>query len=136
MLTLLILGIDLAPLLTKLTGKTTVHDAVVRGEEYVTLQLNSEHVWTQELANRGHERLQRERDGNSMETELKRILANADADRFEIRLHADLRKRKSYRFYISGRSQARSPRTVTIPLPRSGAVGWPAIGRATWQRTR
>ena len=122
-LTLLILGIDLAPLLTKLTGKTTVHDAVVRGEEYVALQVNSEHVWTQELANRGHERLQRERDSNSMETELKRILANADADRFEIRLHADLRKRKSYRFYMSGRSQARSPRTVTIPLPDPAQPG-------------
>ncbi len=116
LLTLLILGVNLAPLLTKLTGKTTVHDAVVRGEEYVALQLNSEYVWTQELGNRGRERLQRERDSTEMETELKRILANADVTRFEIRLNTDLRKRRFYRFYMSGRSQARTSPKSTIPM--------------------
>jgi Domain of unknown function (DUF4407)/Protein kinase domain len=123
MLTLLILGIDLAPLLTKLTGKTTLHDTLVRHDDHVAsesslvdMQSRLEEIMTRKLANSGRERVRRERDSKRTETELQRVLAQADEDRFGTKLNTDLRKRQLYRFYTSGRSRAHSGYRPTIPI--------------------
>jgi hypothetical protein len=101
-LTLLILGIDLAPLLTKLTGKTTVHDTLVRNEDYVATELDHEHARTLQLANAGRERLQRESDSADEQTQLRQLLADTDVAQLGIRLSADLRKEQLTELYISG----------------------------------
>jgi hypothetical protein len=98
-LTLLILGIDLAPLLTKLTGKTTVHDTFVRNEDYVTTELNHEQTRTLQLANVGRERLQRETDLADEQTHLHQLLADADVAQLGIKLNADLRKQQLTNLY-------------------------------------
>jgi hypothetical protein len=100
-LTLLILGIDLAPLLTKLTGKTTVHDTFVRNEDYVATELDHEHAHTLKLANAGREQLRRERDGVDVETDRRQLSADADVAQLGIRLSADLRKRQLTDLYAS-----------------------------------
>jgi Domain of unknown function (DUF4407) len=101
-LTLLILGIDLAPLLTKLTGKTTVHDTFVRNEDYVATELDHEHARTLQLANAGRERLQRERDDAGLETQLRQLSADADVAHLGIKLNADVRKNQLTELYTSG----------------------------------
>jgi hypothetical protein len=101
-LTLLILGIDLAPLLTKLTGKTTVHDTFVRNEDYVATELDHEHARTLTLANGARERLQRERDSADVETQLRQLFADADVAQLGIKLNADLRKNQLTDLYTSG----------------------------------
>jgi hypothetical protein len=101
-LTLLILGIDLAPLLTKLTGKTTVHDTFVRNEDYVATELDHEHARTLKLGNAGRERLRRERDHADVETQLRQLFADADVAQLGIKLSADLRKDQLTELYTSG----------------------------------
>jgi Domain of unknown function (DUF4407) len=101
-LTLLILGIDLAPLLTKLTGKTTVHDTFVRNEDYVATELDHEHARTLQLANAGRERLRREGDSADVETQLRQLFADADVAQLGIKLGADLRKEQLTELYNSG----------------------------------
>lgn len=101
-LTLLILGIDLAPLLTKLTGKTTVHDTFVRNKDYVATELDHEHARTLQLANAGRERLRRERDSSDVQIELRRLFAEADIAQLGIKLSADLRKEQLTELYTSG----------------------------------
>jgi hypothetical protein len=98
-LTLLILGIDLAPLLTKLTGKTTVHDTVVRNEDYVANELDHEHARTLTLANAGRERLQRERDSADIETRQRQLAADTDVAQLGITLAADLSKQQLHHYY-------------------------------------
>ena len=98
-LTLLILGIDLAPLLTKLTGKTTVHDTVVRNEDYVASELDHEHARTVKLANAGHQRLQRERDIADIETKMRRLVADTEVAQLNITLSTDLTKQQLHTFY-------------------------------------
>lgn len=98
-LTLLILGIDLAPLLTKLTGKTTVHDTLVRNEDYVVIELDHEHARTIRLANSGHQRLQRERDSADIETKMRQLVADTEVARLGIALSADLSKQQLHHFY-------------------------------------
>jgi len=93
-LTLLILGIDLAPLLTKLTGKTTVHDTFVRNEQYVATELNHEQARTLQLANAGREQLRREADSMEAETQLRQVFADAGVTQLGIRLSADLKKQQ------------------------------------------
>ena len=100
-LTLLILGIDLAPLLTKLTGKTTVHDTFVRNEDHVATELDHEHARTLQLANAGRERLQRERDSADIETQLRKLFADADVAQLGIKLNADVRKDQLTDLYTS-----------------------------------
>jgi hypothetical protein len=123
MLTLLILGIDLAPLLTKLSGKTTMHDTLVRHDDHIatqsslaTVQSRLEQILTRKLANSGRERFRRERDSKRTETDLQQVLAQADEDRFGIKLNADLKKRQLYRFYMSGRSQTHRSYKRTAPF--------------------
>jgi Domain of unknown function (DUF4407) len=101
-LTLLILGIDLAPLLTKLTGKTTVHDTYLRNEDYVATELNHEHARTLQLANAGRERLQRENDSADEQTQLRQLFADADVAQLGIQLSSDLRKEQLTDLYTSG----------------------------------
>lgn len=101
-LTLLILGIDLAPLLTKLTGKTTVHDTLVRNEDYTATELDHEHARTLQLANAGRERLRRERDSADVETQLRQLFADADVAQLGIKLNADVRKDRLTELYTSG----------------------------------
>jgi hypothetical protein len=100
-LTLLILGIDLAPLLTKLTGKTTVHDTFVRNEDYVATELNHEQARTLQLANAGREHLRREGDTAEMETQLRQLFADSDVAQLGIKLNADLRKQQLTDLYTS-----------------------------------
>lgn len=101
-LTLLILGIDLAPLLTKITGKTTVHDTVVRNEDYVANDLDHEHARTLTLANAGRERLQRERDSADIETKQRQLVADTDVAQLGITLAADLSKQQLHHYYTPG----------------------------------
>lgn len=101
-LTLLILGIDLAPLLTKLTGKTTVHDTYLRNEDYVATELNHEHARTLQLANAGRERLQRANDSADEQTQLRQLFADADVAQLGIQLSSDLRKEQLTDLYTSG----------------------------------
>jgi Domain of unknown function (DUF4407) len=101
-LTLLILGIDLAPLLTKLTGKTTVHDTLVRNTDYVANELDHEHTRTLQLANAGHERLQRERDSADIETRMRQLIADTEVAQLGIALSADLSKQQLHHFYTPG----------------------------------
>ena len=100
--TLLILGIDLAPLLTKLTGKTTVHDTLVRNTEYVANELDHEHTRTLQLANAAQERLQRERDSADIETRMRQLIADAEVAQLGIALSADLSKQQLHHFYTPG----------------------------------
>ena len=100
--TLLILGIDLAPLLTKLTGKTTVHDTLVRNTEYVANELDHEHTRTLQLANTAQERLQRERDSADIETRMRQLIADAEVAQLGIALSADLSKQQLHHFYTPG----------------------------------
>ncbi len=111
LLTLLIFGIDLAPLLTKLTGKTTGHDTLVRNEGYVATELDHEHARTLKLANAGRERLQRERDHADAETGLRQLSADASVAQLGIKLSADRRKEQLTELY--------SPADV---------IAWPAAG--------
>jgi hypothetical protein len=115
-LTLLILGIDLAPLLTKLTGKTTMHDAIIRGDEHVAMDLNWESVDTRKRHNTECEQLRRVRNRTTIRSELQRLLADADVERLGIKLSADVRRRQLSRFYASGRSQSVPGRTPTAPF--------------------
>lgn len=101
-LTLLILGIDLAPLLTKLTGKTTVHDTLVRNVEYVANELDHDRARTIKLANAGHQRLQRERDSADIETKLRQLVADTEVTRLGITLSTDLSKQQLHHFYTPG----------------------------------
>jgi Domain of unknown function (DUF4407) len=101
-LTLLILGIDLAPLLTKLTGKTTVHDTLIRNEEYVANELDHERARTIKLANAGRQRLQRERDSADIETKTRQLVADTEVTRLGITLSADLSKQQLHHFYTAG----------------------------------
>jgi Domain of unknown function (DUF4407) len=101
-LTLLILGIDLAPVLTKLTGKTTVHDTLVRNEDYVANELDHEHTRTLQLANTGRERLQRERDTADIETQMRQLVADTEVAQLGIALSADLSKQQLQHFYTPG----------------------------------
>jgi hypothetical protein len=98
-LTLLILGIDLAPLLTKLTGKTTVHDTFVRNEDYVATELNHEQARTLQLANAGRERLRRESDSADEQTQLRQLLADTDVAQLGIKLRADRQKEQLAELY-------------------------------------
>ena len=123
MLTLLILGIDLAPILAKITGKPTVHDLVVRNEYHVASEWGQGRMHTRTLEHVGRERLQRERDGTAVETELQRLLADAEVDRFGIKLNADLAKRRLHGFYMSGRSRARGRRADTAPFTTPARPG-------------
>ena len=101
-LTLLILGIDLAPLLTKLTGKTTVHDTLVRNEDYVVIELDHGRARTIQLANAGHQRLQRERDSADIETKMRQLVADTEVAQLGIALSADLSKQQLQHFYTPG----------------------------------
>jgi hypothetical protein len=101
-LSLLILGIDLAPLLTKLTGRTTVHDTLVRNEDYVATERNHEHTRTLQLANAVRERLQRESDSADEYTQLRQLLADTDVAQLGIKLGTDLRKEQLTNLYTSG----------------------------------
>jgi hypothetical protein len=100
-LTLLILGIDLAPLLTKLTGKTTVHDTFLRNEDYVATELDHERARTLRLANAGRERLQRERDLADEQTQTRQLFADTDLDQLNIKLSTDLKKQQLINLYTS-----------------------------------
>jgi uncharacterized protein DUF4407 len=101
-LTLLILGIDLAPLLTKLTGKTTVHDTLVRNEEHVANELDHEHTRTIQRANAGHQRLQRERDSADIETKMRQLAADTEVAQLGVALSTDLSKQQLHHFYTPG----------------------------------
>jgi hypothetical protein len=98
-LTMLILGIDLAPLLTKLTGKTTVHDTYLRNEDYVATELNHEHARTRQLANAGRERLQRANDSADEQTQLRQLFADADVAQLGIQLSSDRQKEQLIELY-------------------------------------
>jgi len=137
MLTLLILGIDLAPLLVKLTGRSTVHDKLVRHDDLVAIETSLadvqdslEQIQTRKLATSSRERLHRERDNSRVETALQRVLAETDEERFGIKLNTDLRKRRLYRFYTAGRSQSGGgyKQTAQFTQPADDQQDAPASG--------
>jgi len=112
LLSLLILGIDLAPILTKLTGRTTMHDMAVQSSDYTEVEKDKARVSTvtNSYASRGI--LDRERHDIEMETALTeaqrhadvaRARAEADADvkLYQIRLDANLLKRKHHERYMA-----------------------------------
>jgi Domain of unknown function (DUF4407)/Protein kinase domain len=98
----LLLGIDLAPLISKLTGKSSVHDARVRQDSFVAHAHCVDQARTMEEINSGRERLARESARMQRETSLQQILADADVERFRIALDIDLRKRQLSQRYRSG----------------------------------
>ncbi len=128
LLSLLILGIDLAPILAKMTGRATMHDVTIQGDDYLRFRENREHVNTGIGRSAGQGNLDRERHSIEMETGLLQAKAHAMVQRYGMKLHVDMERRRLHRFYMSGPSQAAAgPRqptaTYTQPGERIGRHG-------------
>jgi len=143
LLSLLILGIDLAPILFKLTGRTSLHDIRAHSSDYVATEKNKHETNTavHRLAKQGHvdksaydlemdsKLYDAEEGADVARTRIKgradvaraEAKANAEVDLYGIRLDTSLRKLEHHHRYMARKSAFSAGQ-------RGGHGGWPGGG--------
>ncbi|HZR50237.1 MAG TPA: DUF4407 domain-containing protein [Streptosporangiaceae bacterium] len=90
LLSLLILGIDLAPILTKLTGRTSVHDLRTYSDDFLEMEKNRHEVGTAVYQYARRSGVDRDVYDIELETVLHRARRDADVARAEASAKADV----------------------------------------------